>query len=433
MQLPNEWASKITDKNPKIAQKAAKHIISNKDLEAWSCLADNEEHIFDFIKNKVTQYLIDEVTEENTNNLFALMNRYNSWLADVIALASSKFDSPDINDKMLQYLIGGGIDQQAYAARYFAYVKFEPAETVLIKHLDSENENLKVNSAEALGAQKSKNAFEILFKNLDSLDDWQKLEAAELLCALGNTEALKPILKAMTTSSMKENLASEAASLCCLADYLYTNDEELHMLILEAFDHIVVGLPEILPLQNLLVYDFYECIDKLLKLAEEGSSIYTSKYAQILLRARYKFDMIINNDQYTFDENKETLEELKHIHNILTLRDNIFWDDMAYFVLEELDCQDIERKSSAIATIGEANLTFAENKLIKIITNEFIPEELLCQTACVLQEIKATNAIPGLKKLIERVTDANRLAIIKNTIKVLEQNVKNPVNTVPET
>ena len=430
MQLPNVWASNITDKNLNTARKAAKHIINNKDLEAWSCLADHEEHIFEFIKNKIAQYLIDEVTEENIGNLFVLMNKYNNWLADVIALASSKFDSPDISDRMLKSLMGGTSAQQAYAARYFAYVKFEPAESILIDLLNSDNENIKINSAEALGAQKSKKAFDILFKKLDDTDDWKKSEAAELLCALGNPEALKPILKAMTTSSMKENLASEAASLCCLADYLYTDDEELHLLILEAYDHIITGLPEVLPLQNVLVYDFYECIDKLLKLAEEGTSTYTSKYAQILIRAKHKFDMIVNNDQYTFDEDKETLEELKHINNILTLRDNVFWDDMAYFLLEELDCDDISRKSVAIATIGEANLSFAENKLIKIINNEYIPEEILCQAACVLQEIKAVSALPILKKLIERVNDANRLAIIKNTIRVLEQ--CNSINTTSE-
>jgi len=38
--------------------------------------------------------------------------------------------------------------------------------------------------------------------------------------------------------------------------------------------------------------------------------------------------------------------------------------------------------------------------------------------------------LPILKKLIERVSDANRLAIIKNTIRVLEQ--CSSINTTSE-
>lgn len=424
MHLPNEWASKITDKNPEVARKAAIHIINNKDMDAWSCLAEHEESMYDFIKEKVAQNLIDAVNENNFNNLFVLMQRYNDWLANIVALAASKFDDININDQMLEYLINGDPDQQAYATRYFVYVDFKPAEKVLIKFLESDNDILKVNAAEALGVKENKNAFEILINKLNSPDDWQKMEAAELLSAYNSPEAVKPILKAMINSSLKENMASEAASIVCLADYLNNDNYELKTLALEAIDSIITGMSEILPLENLITYDFYECIDSLLKLAEGNHSIFSGKYAQILLRAKAKFDILINNEQYTFDESKETKEEIKHINNILTLRDETFWDDMSYLLLEELESQDFNRKANAITTVAEIGLQFAGEKLINVINNENTPEEILCQATYALEELKFVDAIPDLKKLLLRIDDPNRSAIILNTIQILEKEEK---------
>ena len=428
MRLPNEWASKITDKNPDIANRAAEHIINNKDMDAWSCLADHEDRLFDFIKDKISQKIIDAVNEDNVNNLFVLMQRYNDWLSDAIALAAIKFDSLEIHDRMLELLINGDLDQQATAARYFAYIKFDPATTVLIKHLESNNETLKLNAAEALGSQESQKAYDLLVSKLDVDDDWQKVETAELLSAFNNPDALKPILKAMINSGMKENLAAEAASLVCLADYFEDNDEELKTLSLEAIDSIISGIPEILPLANLVAYRFYECIDSLLKLAEGEYSPLSGKYAQILLKAKNKFELLEGNDQYIFDETKETKEEIKHIKNILNLRDETFWGEMTYLLIDELDSQDFYGKLNAITTVGEIGLKFAGEKLINIIKNETTSEMILCQAVYTIQDIEYTEALPDLKKLLIRVQDPNRSAIIDNAIQSLE-NIKKKTST----
>jgi HEAT repeat protein len=425
MQLPNEWASKITDKDQDIAQKAARHIINNMDMDAWSCLAENEDNFFDFIKDKVAQRLINAVSEENFTNLFVLMQRYNDWLADIVALAISKFEDLEINSRMLEYLIKGDADQKAYAARYFVYADYEPAVNPLINCLESSDETLKLNAAEALGAQNSQKAYSMLLEMLNNPDDWKKLEAAEFLAAFGNTEGVKPVLKAMLNSNMKENMASEAASLACLADYYYTDDQELKALALEAVDTIINGIPEILPLSNLLVYNFYECIESLLKLAEYESDNYLAgKYAQILLRARLKFDTLVNNEQYTFDEEKETLEEIKHINNILKLRDKTFWDDMTYLLVEELDSQDYNRKANAISTVTELGLAIAGEKLVEIIKNPTTPELILCEAVYAIESLKYYEALPELKKVLIRINDPNRSAIIHNTIQVLEKSQK---------
>lgn len=427
MHLPNEWASKITDKNNDVARKAAMHIVNNKDMDAWSCLADHEEMLFDFLKDKISQRLIDAVDLDNYRNLFFLMQRYNDWLSDVVGLSLSKFEDPNINDQMIEYLINGDTDQKAYAARYFVYIDFKPAETVLIKCLESDNETLKINAAEALGAQENKKAYEILLNKLKTGDDWQKMEAAELLSTYGNPDATKHILKAMIDSSLKENLAGEAASLICLAEYFTSDDNELKSMALEALDSIITGLSEILPLGNLLTYQFYECIETLLKLAEEEDSPLSGKYSQILLRAKNKFDLLVNNDQYTFDESKEIKEEIKHINNILTLRDETFWADMAYFLIEELNSQDFNRKINAITTVAEINLKYAGENLVNIIKNETTQELILCQAVYAIQDLEYTEALPDLKKLLIRINDPNRSAIIDSAIQALEKIEKAPL------
>lgn len=421
MRLPNDWASKITDKNPDVAQKAALHIINNKDMDAWSCLGEHEELMFDFLKEKVAQKLIDAVNIENLENLFTLMQRYNDWLSDIVALSASKFDDPEVNDRMLEILINGDPDQKSYAARYFTFVEFEPATTVLIKCLNDNNETLKTNAAEALGTHENEKALNILLDKLNVDDDFQKVEAAELLSAYGDERAVKPILKAMINSRMKENLAGEAASIACLADYLEGEDYELKNLSLEAIDSIVAGLPEVLPLSNLLVYRFYECIEALLKLSEGEYNHFTGKYAQILLRAKNKFDLLKNNDQYTFDETKEIKEEIEHINNMLKLRDDTFWGDMAYLLIEELDSQDFYRKINAITTVSEVGLKFAGENLVNIIKNESTQELIQCQAVYAIQDLEYTDALPELKKLLIRIGDPNMSAIIDNAIQTLEQ------------
>ncbi|MGD9581816.1 MAG: HEAT repeat domain-containing protein [Vampirovibrionia bacterium] len=420
MHLPNKWASKITDKNPDVSRKAAEHIINNKDIEAWKCLAENEEHLFEFIKTKISQKIIIAVNEKNYPNVYHLMQTYNDWLADILALSVSKFEDPLINDQMLEYLINGSDDQQAYAARYFLYADFKPSETVLIRRLNSSNYNVKINAAEALGAHESQKAYEILIKKLNTDDEWEKAEAAELLSALGNEEAVKPILKAMNNSSLKENLAAEAACITSLANYFRSSDPEMRTLSIEALDGIITGFPEVLPLGNITIYNCYECIEELLKLAEEDTSSMSGKYAQVLLKAKTKFSLLENNDQYIFDETNETKDEIKHINNILSLRDETFWGDMTYLLLEELSQHDFHRKLNAISTVSEIGLKYAGEKLLNIIRNESNPEIILCQAVYALQDIKYVEAIPHLKNLLIRIEDPNKSAIIESAIKALE-------------
>ena len=221
-------------------------------------------------------------------------------------------------------------------------------------------------------------------------------------------------------------MASEAASLTCLSDHFYSPDEETKTLALEALDSVISGLPEVLPLSNVLVYNLYECIDTLLKITENEENYLTGKYAQILLRARTKFETLANNEQYTFDEDKETLEEIKHIHNILQLRDETFWDDMTYLLLEELISQDFNRKANAISTVAELDLKIAGEKLVNIIRNQSTPEVILCQAVYAIQSLEYVEAIPELKRLLIRINDPNRSAIIQNAIEVLEHPEKTP-------
>lgn len=424
MKLPNKWATDITDKQPDRARKAAYHIVDNKDMDAWTCLIDHEENFFDFVKDKIAGYLIDAVTEDNYFNLFTLMQRYNDWLADVVALSLSKFDNEEINDDVLEYLITGDPEQQAYCAKYFSYVSYPPVERVLLEKLQTEDETLRYNIAQALGMQHSKEAYNILMEKLNSNDDWEKMEGAQLLAAYGDPKSIKPILQAMENSAMKENMASEAATIASLSEYLDTNDEELKDLVFNAIDYILNGLPEILPLSGLFDYDYYECLNRMMQLGEECPENLTGKAAQILFKAKNKFEMLAESDQYTFDEDKQTKEEIEHIRNILSLRDKNFWNKMGQLIIEELRTEDVKKLENTLNTVDELGLKGAENNLIWVITRPDMPEETICHAAMVIQNLKCTRAIPNLNDLLIRINDHNRHEIIKNAINVLEKELE---------
>jgi serine/threonine protein kinase len=161
----------------------------------------------------------------------------------------------------------------------------------------------------------------------------------------------------------------------------------------------------------------------------DSDSYLSGKYAQILLRARAKFETLATNEQYTFDEEKETLEEIKHINNILKLRDETFWDDLTYMLIEELDSQDFNRKANAISTVTELKLQFAGEKLIHIVQNPTTHELILCQAVYAIETLEYYEAIPELKKVLIRINDPNRCAIIHNAIQVLEKSQKTPAQS----
>ena len=76
-------------------------------------------------------------------------------------------------------------------------------------------------------------------------------------------------------------------------------------------NNIINGLGEILSLSQVFDFELYEVLENLISKQASGST------AVIQLNAREKFDILTENDEYLFDEDKDTKNEILSIKKLL--------------------------------------------------------------------------------------------------------------------
>ena len=76
-------------------------------------------------------------------------------------------------------------------------------------------------------------------------------------------------------------------------------------------NYIINALGEILPLAVVLDFELFEVFEQLINKSED------SKVAVVLINAREKFETLTENDEYIFDEDKETKNEIFDIKKLL--------------------------------------------------------------------------------------------------------------------
>ena len=227
MKLNNKNASDLLQKDKTKSNNAAKNIINNKDIDAWKCLIDNSEYIFDFIKDAACEKLLNACTKDNVENLFDFMQYYDMGFDDFIAAAFEKFQDEEINKKFLSLLKEGSESEKCYAAKYFCYVQNQEAKKLLFENSKSTNNALSQNCALALASMQDMVAFEFYKNQLKSDDDWQKIQAVQFLSFYQNKDILPDMLRAMKNSSMKENMAGEIALSTDISECFNSPDNEL--------------------------------------------------------------------------------------------------------------------------------------------------------------------------------------------------------------
>jgi len=213
MKLPNKTAGQLLGKDRNLSQKAAENIINNCDIEAWKCLIDNSEYIFDYIKDRAGKNLEKAANKDNAFNLFEFLKYHSPDWDDCIARIFSNFNDESITERFLNILKNGTDDEKAYAAKYFCFVIFPDSAQALFEGAKSDYEPLKTNSAKALGIIEDIPSLNYFLEKLKSDDDWEKLDACQFLSNYGDKNHFLSILKAMKNSGMAEYIAGEAASL----------------------------------------------------------------------------------------------------------------------------------------------------------------------------------------------------------------------------
>lgn len=299
---------KLTGKNPKDFEPVAFDVINIPDVELFKELIDNEDFLFDFIKQNVANRLAKVCNSSNYLNLLQFLKYYSPSYEDVIISNLVKFSDEDLTDKMLAIFEDGTDDEKTYCAKYFSIVQDPLALDFLKENAYSENSSLSANCATALalfGDTESKN--EALVK-LKSDDEFEKLDGVRFLVSYDDKSVIPAIVDVMKTSSFAENIAGDLLYLTDLFSLYKTNKTDA----LFVFNSVINGLGEILGLAQIFDFRLYEFIEMLLKEQTD------SEIAVVLANAKDKFNTLTENDEYLFDETKDVKQEVMDIKQLLS-------------------------------------------------------------------------------------------------------------------
>lgn len=319
-----DFIKQLTGKNKQDYEHAAAHIIDNADVKTFEELVSKEDFLFDFIKQNAAKRLQQACNENNYKNLLKFLNFYSPSYDTFIAETLAKFGDETIKAKMKNLLNDGTESEKSYAAKYFSFVRDESVIDLLKNYSYTENEALAFNCATALSTLNERTCIDSAYEKLNSEDDFEVLSAVKFLSAYGEKNALEKVFETMKKSSVSEYIASEIGY---MESFLNLINTEHHENTLLAINNILQGLGEIISLSDVFSFQLYEIFEQLI------FSEPNAKNAIILLTAKNKFNQLTENDEYLFDEDKNTKDEVKAIKDLLN---NNIDDNLDNFIQSEI-------------------------------------------------------------------------------------------------
>ena len=199
-------------------------------------------------------------------------------------------------------------EEKTYCAKFFSYIQDPLALDMLRNNAYSDYAPLASNCASTLAVLNDEVSYKKALEKLDSDDEFATLDGVKFLVAYGNKEAVSKIIEVMKKSSFAENISGEIPYLCPLSELKQPD-------CLFVLNSIINGLGEILGLCQVFDFELYETFEKLINGAK------TSEIAVVLLNAKDKFDTLTENDEYLFDESKDTKQEVLDIKKLLCSMD----------------------------------------------------------------------------------------------------------------
>ena len=388
--MVDDLIKQLTGKNKQEYEAAVCHLVNTADVEMFKALVDKDDFLFDFVKQNVSDRIGNALNETNYKNLLSFLKYYSPSYEDVIISTLVKFADEDLTDMMLDIFETGTNDEKTYCAKFFTYIQDPLALELLRKNSETDDEFLNANCAAALGAMKDEISYSNAMANLKSDDEFEQLKAVKFLTSYGNPEALYPIIGAMKNSTMSENIAAEIPYLTDIFTILEGSLEN-GLLVL---NNIINGLGEIIPLSSVFDYELYELFERLMVHADD------SKTAIVLLNANDKFETLTENDEYLYDEDKDTKKEVLDIRKLLS---HINKKELLCFVNQELR----EDSPFVYTALDFAEDMYAVRELLKC-NNQTI----ILKTAEVL---KAHNELDDTSRQVAllKITDENIKSIIR--------------------
>lgn len=386
----SENLKKLTSKNKNDYEITAKNLVDNCDVDLFKELVEQDGFLFDFIKQNVAKRISDAVNENNYKNLLEFLKYYSPSYEDAIISNLVEFADEDLTDIFLEKFENGTNAEKTYCAKYFAYIKDPLAYEFLIKNAYSSDEYLAQNCASTLSSWNDEKSYNDALLKLTCNDEFEKLSAVKFLCAYGKKDAVPSILKALETSAFAENIAGEIPYLMNLGELL----DKFYADALFVINCIINGLGEILPLSVVFDFEFFDVFERLI------NSEIDSKSAVVLLNAVEKFETLTENDEYLFDEDKDTKNE---IHDIKNLLKNVDIKE-----LKKLAESELKEDSLFVYTA----LEFAENPLIVRELLKSDNQTVILKTSEILKNLGSFDETARTVAL-SKVTDLNIKEIIR--------------------
>ncbi|MBE7704826.1 MAG: hypothetical protein E7Z90_03305 [Cyanobacteria bacterium SIG29] len=406
MQNTELYLKNLIAKDEKKAQEAACYMIDNADVDLYKALVDKSDYLFDFVRANVIKRIEKAINKDNVLNLLKFFDVHSSYYDDLFASCLAKNADQNLTDDIFELLEKGTIAQKTYAAKYFLYIPDTVALEVLSKYAFSDDEALSYNSAEALGQMQDDVSFDIALSNLSSEDDFEKLKAVKFFVAYGRNYPFKEIFEALKTSKMPENIAGQIPYMVSLCELL-RSDYELNALLV--VDNILSGLGEILPFSDVFQFELYEILEFLIN-KNKLENQYSGKIAEVLLKAFSKFKLFTENQEYIFDEDKDTKYEINSIYKLLQAQNGDFWKKQKGFVLSELDSSK-DRILEALSIICEYKIMTAVDKIKELVVNT--DEIIVCEALSTLKQLDSLDGI-NIDEILKKIQNENIKAIIEN-------------------
>lgn len=354
---------KLTGKNPDEYEGVAKSLVGNSDVNLFAKLVKQDDFLFDFVKNNVANRIKKAVNQDNYLNLLNFLDNYSPSYDSVIAECLYNFGGIEILPAMKEIFVNGNVEKKAYALKYFSFVPREYVEELLplIRQTAvSEFEPLSINSIEVLSKMNDEIFKTEALQKLNSEDEFEQYNGVKYLVAFKALDTLPQILQVMKKSSLSENIASEIPYLVPVEDLIKTDDGVLVLC------NIVSAIPEIIPPSAVIDYNLFSIFEDLYLNNLSSSS------AVLLRLAQEKFAELTSNDEYLYDCDKNTKDEVFAINQLLVGIDsyklkNLLYDELydeSEFVFFAVDF--VEEAEELEALLDTKNPTLILKVLLKL-------------------------------------------------------------------
>ena len=302
---------KLTGKNPAEYEPVAKNLVNNSDVELFAKLVKQDDFLFFFIKENVARRIKSACNSENYQNLLNFLEYYSSSYENVIAGTLYEYGKEELIPLMKDLFLDESLSKKAHVAKYFTFLPpkyIEELLPLLRETAKSKFEPLSINSIEVLSKIGDDVSKLDAIRLLDSNDEFEQYNAIKFLVTYKANDAIDKILEVMKKSSLSENIAAEIPYLMSIDDLLRKDFDQAILVLC----NIVNAIPEIISLSAVLDYNLYSIFENLYLENLSGSS------ALLLRLAKDKFDELVSNEEYLFDSDKNTKDEIFDIQNLLS-------------------------------------------------------------------------------------------------------------------